>query len=355
MLAFTQVIHRRPGWYRGDLHAHTTHSDGMLSPSELIDLAREQGLDFLAITDHNTIDAFNDLKDAGAVAMVPGLEVTLDIGHFNVFGANTWQPWMNGICDRPSLPNLADLDLTLNELMAQISAGGFLNSINHPLLKPWAWEDPGTALDHLHCLEIWNDPSWPENQQANPEALALWTQWLNAGYRITAIGGSDFHRPQPPPGQAKAPERLGHPCTCVYVDSLSGESVLDALRQRRAYITAGPEVSFHARAEAGTFGIGQAAGRLSGELRLTGKVEAVEAPLQARIIKNGEIVAAAGQRGEGFQLEYRDRLEMDQNAWYRFEVVGENGATEAVTNPIFVGEAPKRIGKTYGDFVDLNP
>ena len=39
-------------WYKGNLHTHTTRSDGRKSPEEVADLYREQGYDFLALTDH---------------------------------------------------------------------------------------------------------------------------------------------------------------------------------------------------------------------------------------------------------------------------------------------------------------
>ena len=39
-----------------DLHAHTTHSDGTLTPTELIDRARDVGLGALAVTDHDTTE-----------------------------------------------------------------------------------------------------------------------------------------------------------------------------------------------------------------------------------------------------------------------------------------------------------
>ena len=39
-------------WYKGNLHTHSTNSDGRLSPEEVIRLYREEGYDFLALTDH---------------------------------------------------------------------------------------------------------------------------------------------------------------------------------------------------------------------------------------------------------------------------------------------------------------
>lgn len=46
-----------------DLHSHTTCSDGSKSPKELIDLAKSVGLKGLSITDHDTIDAYKEIKD----------------------------------------------------------------------------------------------------------------------------------------------------------------------------------------------------------------------------------------------------------------------------------------------------
>ncbi len=80
------------------------------------------------------------------------------------------------------------------------------------------------------CLEIWNGPSWPDYRQANPEAVDLGTDWLNAGYRITAIDGSDYHHPVPAPEPPKPPDRLGLPSTYVYAEHLSGGAILAGLR-----------------------------------------------------------------------------------------------------------------------------
>jgi hypothetical protein len=45
---------RGPGWYRGDLHAHTQHSDGSWEIANLVAWARGCKLDFMTLTDHNT-------------------------------------------------------------------------------------------------------------------------------------------------------------------------------------------------------------------------------------------------------------------------------------------------------------
>src|SRR5580658_987711 len=61
-------------WLAGDLHAHTVHSDGVLTVPELARFATERGLDFLAVTDHNTTSHHHELPAASAahgIVLVP--------------------------------------------------------------------------------------------------------------------------------------------------------------------------------------------------------------------------------------------------------------------------------------------
>lgn len=64
-----------------DLHAHTTCSDGTLSPTELVELARDLGLGAVAVTDHDTVDGLEEALAAGerlGVEVVPGVELSLE-------------------------------------------------------------------------------------------------------------------------------------------------------------------------------------------------------------------------------------------------------------------------------------
>ena len=60
-----------------DLHSHTTLSDGSLEPHELISRAVEKGVDTLAITDHDTLDAYAEIPPLnGAIRLVTGIELS---------------------------------------------------------------------------------------------------------------------------------------------------------------------------------------------------------------------------------------------------------------------------------------
>ena len=58
-----------------DLHSHTSFSDGLLAPGELVARAVEYGVGMLSITDHDTVDAYHQLSDLfGGIQLVPGIE-----------------------------------------------------------------------------------------------------------------------------------------------------------------------------------------------------------------------------------------------------------------------------------------
>ncbi len=345
------ALNTTPDWYRGDLHAHTTFSDGALTPNELIALASVQGLDFLAITDHNTLAAFQEPLPLNDVLVVPGAEVTLDRGHFNVFGTARHESWMEGLFAWPQPLREAELNGTVGQLVAEISRAGHLVSVNHPLLEPWAWRIGSLPVAALDCLEVWNDPSWPDNRQANPAALDMWTRWLNDGHRITAIGGSDYHRPRPPEGVLKPAERLGYPATFIYAQRLSFQGLMDGLRARRTFVSLGPRLGLEASLRGKPFSIGADLGPVQGELEVAGRVSAWKGGTTARLLRNGVPVREIGSAGEEFQVHYREELDPANPVWFRLDVHDGQGEVLAFTNPIFAGPRSIPTKTRFGDFL----
>lgn len=67
-----------------DLHAHTTASDGQLTPRELVRRARAAGITTLSVTDHDTVagvaEALATARALGGIEVIPGIEVSTSIG-----------------------------------------------------------------------------------------------------------------------------------------------------------------------------------------------------------------------------------------------------------------------------------
>ncbi|SDW69444.1 hypothetical protein SAMN05444487_105151 [Marininema mesophilum] len=83
-----------PGTF--DLHIHTTASDGTLTPSEVVTLAKQSGLTTIAITDHDTLLGLAEASDAGqkhGIRIIPGIELSSRYeGHaVDILGYNLYQ------------------------------------------------------------------------------------------------------------------------------------------------------------------------------------------------------------------------------------------------------------------------
>jgi hypothetical protein len=204
----------QPGltWLAGDLHSHTVHSDGALTVAQLAALAAGNGLDFLAVTDHNTVSHHPELAAAGAAAglvLIPGQELTTDRGHANAYGDIGWVDFR-----RPAA-----------EWMSTVDERHGLLSVNHPLGADFAWlhrlgERPALA-------EVWHSGWWDRTWTAPLAWLLAW------GTDTVPVGGSDFHSPS-------GPERPGYPTTWVACEEPTVDGVLAGLAAGMVAITESP-------------------------------------------------------------------------------------------------------------------
>ncbi|MFN8459858.1 MAG: CehA/McbA family metallohydrolase, partial [Anaerolineae bacterium] len=281
---------------------------------------------------------------------IPGMEITLQNGHFNVYGMQGWLDWMENVCIGYLTIKLAGKYPTPTALMRRMVSQGLVTSINHPLRTPFEWRDNATELQYVHCVEVWNKPDWPDTLRSNPRAVALWTRWLNEGYRITAVGGSDHHVSKPRPGEHIPTERLGWPRNYIYAEELSGAAILAALRQRRVYVSMGPQVTFQAEMAGVTYDIGAEVGEVSGLVKFNGMVTNSSTLAYVQIVKNGEVVRRVPIEAGQANLSHYDEIASTHAAWYRLEVYDQEKQLQAITNPIFAGPRRPPYLQTYGDF-----
>ncbi|WP_369372749.1 CehA/McbA family metallohydrolase [Promicromonospora sp. Populi] len=217
-------------WYAGDTHAHTTHSDGSLSIAQLTAAAVGRGLDFLAVTDHNTVSHHAHLPGVGAaydICLLPGQEVTTHAGHANAFGDIGWVDFR-----RPAAQWLSD-----------VTERGGLLSVNHPIQDDCAWLFPVRTgfLELWHIswfLDLTATGAWAYLRGYNGLPDGGTTSGGRPGTTSPAggpvlLGGSDFHTPEQgfPPGT---------PTTWVAAEDRTPEAILDAIRQGRTAISRFP-------------------------------------------------------------------------------------------------------------------
>ncbi len=224
-----QVPGTGPGWYRGDLHTHTVHSDGSHTQASLVSLARGAGLDFIASTEHNTSSAgltwgAHTPED---FLVIVGEEVTTRTGHWQALGlpAGAWIDWRFKGGDQ------------LQQHADQVRGLGGLVVANHPWAPtPGSLWGFGYGFKQVDAIEIWNSP-WTLDDQVGVKA---WHTMLLGGKFKPVVGTSDTHNTGQTVGEAQ---------TVVYAETLSTAAVLDGIRRGRSSLAESSAVDLTFEAE----------------------------------------------------------------------------------------------------------
>ena len=310
---------RGAGWYRGDLHTHTHHSDAdQRTVADLIQMARDYGLDFVFLTDHNTIAGLDemDASDREDLLTAGGIELTTFWGHALCLGTREWADWRI----RPDTGEIA-----------RIAVAAYANDQCFVIAHPQAVGDPACTgctwrygemmPGDARLVEIWNG-AWDCNSD-NEQALALWYDWLNQGRRLVATAGTDTHSNQ------DYADRPGF--NVVYAESLSEAAILRGLQAGHLYLSAGPQITFDARNENGTrWFIGD---MVAEPVAFTCAWSNCPADAQMRVIANGRLF---NQWMIGARGEHEWYLSPDQADWVVVEVRSAKDDLLAITNPIFL-------------------
>ena len=206
-------------WLRGNLHTHTTNSDGRCDMQEVINTYSDHGYQFLSISDH---DIFTDYPtyekiDNKGLVLIPGNEITRNGQHL---------VHVNG--DRLIEPN-ADRQRVIDDVN---STQGFI-VVAHPNL------DYNFNFCPLELLQQWTDYVGMEIFNAvagmctgSPYATNKWDMLLSEGRRLWGFAHDDAHFM---PGNVD----VGVGWNVVYADSSSPENIIESLRNGRFYCSTG--------------------------------------------------------------------------------------------------------------------
>lgn len=213
-----------PGnWYRGNLHGHTTESDGAFTPAEYAAFYRGRGYHFAAVTDHWKVTDMSAFASAD-FAFVPGAELD---GHDPTSGMH--HVLGLGI---PALPARSAAD-TLQGTVDAIRALGGLAFIAHPYWSGQSARDLMTAHGYTG-IEVWNGTCamrWGKGL-----ASVQWDELLAFGRPVLALASDDAHH------RVEQGDDVGLGWVVVRSETLSANAVLEALREGCFYASTGPEI-----------------------------------------------------------------------------------------------------------------
>ncbi len=329
-------------WYRGDFHVHTTCSDGKMPPSRINREAQGQALDFFAITDHNF---FHTGWTDDSIPVIPGMELTLKEGHFNLFYDGT----------PPMFKQDFWRNMTGNADFAEIlskAAGEAVISVNHPFMPPWEVRDGSLDASLPDAMEIICDPAWSTAAEAAEKALKAFGILWNRGIRIAGIGGSDLHHPPEEPYEGSGiPIRIGLPTTWVLAEELSVAALLKGLSEHRVYVSMDFKLDVFAEYLGVLYPIGSYIpvaddNAISFAFYLSNS----DKPYSAELVENGVITERFTV--DGHQPVCFTRKWNGGYHWLRMDIRDAEGRLCGFTNPFYSGE--KETEKTtWGNLVEL--
>ncbi|MCK6587033.1 MAG: CehA/McbA family metallohydrolase [Polyangiaceae bacterium] len=224
---------------RGNIHTHSTESDGDRPPEEVYSWYRDHGYAFVALTDHNKRidpDSYRHLERPGFV-ILPGEEVTMTVSGTPVH--------VNAICTKSTLGGgpMPSRKEALSQSIQKIREQGGVALINHPNFE-WAL----TGRDLLggrgaQLLEIWSGHPHvrTEGDAAHKSHEALWDEVLSAGEHFAGVAVDDMHHlTESAPEPASRP---GRGWIEVFAREASEPALCEALRSGRLYASTGAKIN----------------------------------------------------------------------------------------------------------------
>jgi len=327
--------------FLGDLHNHTSYSDGSGLPEHAFASAQACGLDFLAVTDHSY--AISDAEWADILAQAEaatqdgvfvglrGFEYTQGgEGHTNVY--NTVRH-----ATRSLVPGCAYCDYTPN-LEAGVTVQGFY---------PWLAITGTQAVDGAGTVMQFNHPGWinfndwayhPEVEDVaeleevgngwGSSYVFSWDEWIRSldyGWRVGATNNTDNHSTN---WGCISPHRTG-----VVMAALTKDDLLEALRARRTYASEDSNFELFFRANGYWMGAeipntGHVAFQVQGndpDGELADRVEL--------FTDQGQVVAATYPAAASF--DWQVELDITPGVHYYFAMVTQADGERIVSSPVW--------------------
>ena len=239
-------------YFKANLHAHSTLSDGKFSPQEVKAFYKAKGYHILSITDHNLGVDHSDMNEADFL-LLTGAEYNINEAglpanysrtcHLNCIAKRPellWQPFANPAYRDEQLPYLEKAEVetllreytpeAINAIIARANEKGHLVMYNHPVWSLETYPDY-MPLEGLWGMELYNYSSMVCGYHDYDNA-AVYRDLMRRGGNLYPLGADDSH----------SQKDLGGAWIMVGAEKLEYASVIDALEKGDFYASMGPEI-----------------------------------------------------------------------------------------------------------------
>ena len=238
-------------WYKGNLHSHTTNSDGKLKPEEAVKLYKSYGYHFMCLSEHDVYTDLREQFDCEDFILLPGVEASAWLLNKEETGLKKTHH-IHGILGNEAMQKAAGDKLfkhgekleppvfveewdgleVAQKLADSLREKGCFSTYNHPA---WSRVETGEVVDlkNVWAVEIYNYGTVVECGEGYDSVF--WDAMLRKGTRIHGFASDDNHNP------GKFFDSLGG-YVMVRSEELSHEAIVNHLLSGDYYFTAGPQI-----------------------------------------------------------------------------------------------------------------
>lgn len=236
-------------WYKGNLHSHTTNSDGAFTPEEAVREFKKHGYSFLCLSDHNIYTDYSKKLGNENFLILPGVEAAavlvneknqcMKVHHMNgILGSSSMQneavksyehmekvgPWIyEGLWDGAKVAA---------DMVQELKSRGCLITYNHPI---WSRVDAKEFIDTkgFDILEIFNYNT--QNESETGYDTTYWDVMLRSGRQINADASDDNHN-------AGIFDDAFGGYIVVKAKALTHDDIVESILSGNYYSSSGPEI-----------------------------------------------------------------------------------------------------------------
>lgn len=298
----------RPGhFWRGNLHTHSNLSDGCLEPEEVCRRYRDEGYDFISLTDHfigqygypiadTTPFRTRDFTTILGAELHSGAMENDELWHILAVGLPTdFEP--------PNAPGFSPVEYQESgpDLAQRARMAGAFVAVAHPEWSGLTTED-ARSLSAAHAVEVYNHGCAVGCDR--PHGFYTLDQLLTEGRQMTLCATDDAHFTEP--------DHFGG-WVMVKAEENDPDALLAALKDGAFYSSTGPEIR---------------------GLHWEDDLVTVECSAAASVIVQGQGSAAVAQHGASMTRASVPLGRFDSSAWMRVTVVDAAGR-RAWSNPVY--------------------